>query len=554
MSINETSDLWWKNAVVYCLDVETFLDSDGDGCGDFRGLTESLDYLAGLGVTCVWLMPFYPSPGRDDGYDVSDFFAIDPAYGTLGDFVEFVRTAEDRGIRVIADLVVNHTSTLHPWFLDARSSRESRYRDYYVWVDEPPDGGEIVFPDTEASIWEYDERSGQHYLHRFYREQADLNFANPQVREEIHKVIGFWLRLGLSGFRVDAVPFLLSEEKLNGYNGDPHVLLRDLRNFLSRRQGDAVLLGEVNLQPQDQLPFFGGDHGDELHMVFNFVLNQAVYLALTRGEAAPVAEVLARLPRIPAQNQWANFVRNHDELTLDKLSEAERQDVFAALGPDPDVQLFGRGLRLRLPSMVDGDRRRLECVYSLMFSLPGTPVLLYGEEIGMGENLDIPGRRSVRAPMQWSAEAHGGFSPPGTPSLCRPAVEGRFGPKHVNVADQRRDPESLLNWMERLIRRRRECPEIGWGSFEVIADAPPSVLLHRVDWEDRTLLAAHNLGADATRVSLRLPDHGRFGGMIDLLGPRGYQELDGEQPIELALDGYGYRWLRLHRRGARLHL
>jgi trehalose synthase len=553
MSLKATSDLWWKNGVVYCVDVETFLDDNGDGVGDFAGLTNAVDYLAGLGVTCIWLMPFYPSPDRDDGYDVTDFYNVDPRLGTLGDFVEFVRTARDRGIDVIADLVVNHTSTAHPWFQAARSDAGSPFHDYYIWSQErPAEPGPLVFPGAEESSWEWDEAAGKYYLHRFYRHQADLNVSNPQVRDEIHKVIGFWLQLGLSGFRVDAVPFLLSEPKITGeLNSDPHLLLRNLRGFLTRRQGNAILLGEVNLPPKEQVAYFGEEHGDELHMVFNFTLNQALYLALAREDATPVTQVLADLPAAAEQNQWANFVRNHDELTLDQLSDDERGEVFAAFGPREDMQLFGRGLRRRLPSMLDGDRRRVELVYSLLFALPGTPVLLYGEEIGMAENLDIDGRMSVRTPMQWSGEPNGGFAPEHAEQLAMPLVTGEFGPEHVNIADQRRDPESLLNWMERMIRRRKECPELGWGRGRVLDTGDAAVLAHRCDWEQRHLLAVHNLASTPRSVRLRLDDAADLDGMIDLVGGRDFQRLDGDT-VDVDLDGYGYRWLRLQRRGARL--
>ncbi|MGI9080811.1 MAG: alpha-amylase family protein, partial [Thermoleophilaceae bacterium] len=407
MSIKATSDLWWKNAVVYCLDVETFYDSNGDGCGDLRGLTDRLDYLGGIGVSCVWLMPFYESPRLDDGYDISDFYAVDPRLGTLGDFVEFVRTARDRGIRVIADLVMNHTSDQHRWFQAARADRDSPYRDFYVWADEKPEEkpGDVVFPDKESSNWAWDERAGQFYLHRFYSHQPDLNVANPAVRDEIAQVIGFWLEQGLSGFRVDAVPFMLEPMGMpEGAMVDPHELMRDLRAFASRRNGEAMLLGEVNLEAPAAREFFGDEDGDELHMLFDFIGMQAMYLALARGDAEPLRKALRAAPEIPADCQWGRFVRNHDELTLDKLSKAEREEVFSAFGPDESLQLYGRGLRRRLPPMLDGDQQAIRMVYSLAFSLPGTPVLFYGEEIGMGENLAIEGRLSVRSPMQWSEE------------------------------------------------------------------------------------------------------------------------------------------------------
>lgn len=433
MDLSRTSDVWWKNAVFYCLDVETFCDSNGDGCGDFAGLASRIDYLAGLGVNCLWLMPFYPSTNHDDGYDVTDYYAIDPRLGTFGDFVEFLRTARDRGIRVIADLVVNHTSVEHPWFQSARSDRNSPYRDWYVWRDRPPEGEpeELIFPGEEDSIWDWDEKAGQYYLHRFYRHQPDLNVANPRVREEIRRIIGFWLEIGLSGFRVDAVPFLIEPTGVDHImQPEPHDWLRDLRSFVGRRRGDALMMGEVGLDYEEARRFFGDDGGDELHMCLNFNLNQALALALVREDAGPLVHDLRAMPSLPRDAAWANFVRNHDEWALSKLTEAERQEVFRAFGPKPDMQLFGRGLRRRLPTMLDGNQDRIRMVYSLMFSLPGAPVLFYGEEIGMAENLEIPGRLSVRSPMQWSDGPNGGFSEAPAEELCRPMVKGnKWGPR-----------------------------------------------------------------------------------------------------------------------------
>ena len=548
MSIKATSDLWWKNAIVYCLDVETFLDSDGDGCGDLVGLTDRVDYLGGLGVSCVWLMPFYPSANRDDGYDMVDFYGVDPALGTSGDFVEFLRTARDRGIRVIADLVVNHTSDQHPWFRSARAGRDSPYRDFYVWADEkPPEKpGDVVFPDRESSNWAWDDEAGQFYLHRFYSHQPDLNVANPAVRDELAQVMAYWIEQGLSGFRVDAVPFLIEPTGLpEGAIADPHQLLRDLRSFLNRRSGEAVLLGEVNLPAADQRAFLGDEDGDELHMVFDFLGNQALYLALARGDAGPLAATLRDFPAIPQPASLGRFVRNHDELTLDKLSYDERREVFERFGPDPDLQLYGRGLRRRLPTMLDGDEAAMRMVYSLVFSLPGTPVLLYGEEIGMGENLDIEGRYCVRAPMQWSAERHGGFSTAADAAhLRRPPVRGPFGPEHVNVAAQRRDPQSLLNWFERLIRRRRECPEIGFGELTVLDVDARSVLAHRCDWEGSTIVAVHELAGEKAEVRLPVQDGVA---LVEL-----FDHAEHALPATLALAPHAAHWFRVRREGVRL--
>jgi trehalose synthase len=554
MSVQFTSDQWWKNGVVYCLDVETFLDGDGDGVGDMAGLVERIDYLAGIGVSTLWLMPFYPSPDKDDGYDVTDFYGVDPRLGSLGQFVEVVRTARDRGMRVIVDLVVNHTSDKHPWFQAARSDPGSPYRDWYVWADAPAEDPQLAetFPGDQGGVWTYDRKAGQHYLHRFYEHQPDLNVANPAVREEIARIIGFWLQVGVSGFRVDAVPFLI---ELNGIEGapsvDPHRYLKDLRSFVQRRLGEAILLGEVNLPPKEQRDFFGDEDGDELNLVFNFSVMQRIYLALARQDATPVERALADLPPVPFDSQWATFLRNHDELTLDQLSDDERQEVFDAFGPDPDMQVYGRGLRRRLPPMLGGHPQRLRMAYSLLLSLPGTPVLFYGEEIGMGENLAVAGRMAVRTPMQWSDEPGAGFSTADPKRFPSPVTEGEFGPLAVNVAAQRRDTGSLLNWFERLIRRRRDTPEFGLGRWSVVANDQPAVLAHRCDWDGSTVVAVHNFGAEPCRLELPLDGIDDAVAADDLLDGSSEHPLD-EPVLHLTLDGYGYQWLRIRRAGQRL--
>jgi maltose alpha-D-glucosyltransferase/alpha-amylase len=546
MKRKATGDVWWKNAVIYCLDVETFLDADGDGCGDLPGLTDRLDYLAGLGLDCLWLMPFMPSRQRDDGYDITDFYGVDPRLGHHGDLVDAVRTASDRGMRVIADLVVNHTSDHHPWFQEARRGPESPYHEFYVWKDEKPEEkpGDVVFPDRENSNWAFDQKAKRWYLHRFYSHQPDLNVSNPEVRDEIAQIMGFWMQQGIIGFRVDAVPFLIEPMGMpKGADADPHELLRDLRAFLDRRNGEAVLVGEVNLPPEQQRQFFGDEDGDELQLVLSFTVNQAMYLALAREEAAPLAGALRALPEIPEDCQWANFVRNHDELTLDKLSDEERQEVFAAFGPEEELQLYGRGLRRRLPTMLDGDQRRIRMVYSLAFSLPGTPVLFYGEEIGLAENLDIEGRYSVRVPMQWSTGPNGGFST--SEKTVRPILdEGPFGFREVNATNQRRDPDALLNWMERLIRRRRECPELGWGSWELLDPGDSAVFAHRADWDGSTVVAVHNLAGRDASVQLKLDEDGF---LSDLFAEEEHELEDGT--VSLALEPYGARWFRIRRPG-----
>ena len=555
MSIRTTSDQWWKNGVMYCLDVETFLDGDGDGVGDLAGLTERIDYLAGMGVTTLWLMPYYPSPDKDDGYDITDFTAVDPRLGDLGQFVELIRTAQDRGMRVIIDLVVNHTSIDHPWFQEARSDPDSPRRNWYVWSDEKPSDGTMTetFPGEQDGVWTYDRKAQAWYLHRFYPHQADLNIAEPAVRNEIARIVGFWLQLGVAGFRIDAVPFLLELEGIEEAPSiDPHRYLKELRSFVQRRRGDAILLGEVNLPPKDQRTFFGDEDGDELHLLFNFSVMQRIYLAMARQDAAPVEQALEDLPPVPFDSQWATFLRNHDELTLDQLSDDERQEVFDAFGPEEDMQIYGRGLRRRLPPMLGGDQDHLRMAYSLLFSLPGTPVLFYGEEIGMGENLAAEGRQAVRTPMQWSDEPGGGFSLADPSLFPAPVPDGEFGPLAVNVAAQRRDPDSLLNWFERLIRRRRETPEMGLGQWRMVPNDVPAVLTHRCDWDGATVLAVHNFSPEPCRVKFRLDDDDRATALIDLLADD-REDLDPDAPeIELSLPRFGHRWLRVHHEGARI--
>jgi trehalose synthase len=538
-----SADLWWKNAVVYCVDVEFFQDANGDGIGDFPGLTSRVDYLAGLGVTCLWLMPFYPTPNKDNGYDISDYYGVDPRLGDLGDVVDLVRTAREHGIRVIADLVINHTSDQHPWFRSARADERSPFRDFYVWADEPQKGPKgIVFPDAEDSNWNYDEAAGKWYLHRFYRHMPDLNISNPKVCDEISKVIGFWLQVGLSGFRVDAAPFVI--EASPGDRGqqaeDPHQFLRTTREFLGRRSGEAILLAEANLPLEDQRRFFGDEGGDEMQMIFDFIRNQRMFLSFVREDARPLADHLRALPTLPTQNQWANFVKNHDELTLDKLTEAEREEVYEQLAPDESMRLFDRGIRRRVPPMLGGDQRRMRLLYSLLLSQPGTPVLLYGEEIGLGDNPEIEGRGAVRVPMQWTADPAGGFTGEGAADEAHRTVRGEFGPERVNVQEQRHDSDSLLNWMERQIRLRKELPELGFGPMEVLDVADEHVLAVRCEWRGRVAIVVHNLGRDERTISL---DLGGGGTLFDLSTDQDYD--DPGEGKDLRLGGYGYRWLRL---------
>ncbi|HET7736849.1 MAG TPA: alpha-amylase family protein [Nocardioidaceae bacterium] len=552
--MRNSGDVWWKNAVIYCADVETFADSNGDGHGDLSGMMEKLEYLADLGVTCLWLMPFYPTARKDDGYDITDFYGVDPRVGTHGDFTELVRAARSQGLRVIVDFVMNHTSDRHPWFKAAVRSKESPYRDYYVWSRTKPKSSpkDVVFPDQENDIWQLEPKTREYYLHHFYKHQPDLNVANPAVQDEIARNLGFWLQLGVSGFRVDAVPFMFARDAVPGVDDseafNPDRYLGDVRKFVTRRVGDAVLLGEVNLPYPEQKKFFGGPDGDGLNMQFDFIGMQSLYLSLARGDARPLAAALRKRPDLDFTSQWANFVRNHDELTLDKLTDEERQEVFQAFGPEPDMQLYDRGLRRRLPPMLGGDERRMRLVYSLMFSLPGTPVLFYGEEIGMGENLDVPGRLSVRTPMQWTSGPNGGFSTADRRRLTRPLPTGLFSPERINVESQRRDPGSFWWFMRDLVRRYREIPQTGWATVQVLKQPVRPVLAHACVAEgEPVLVALHNLSPEryVVPLDLELPTGARLVGVVgpddELVPARG--------KVDVEIDGYGYRWLRVVRAG-----
>jgi trehalose synthase len=549
MRITDTGDLWWKSAVVYCLDVETFLDWNNDGIGDLEGLAHRMDYLHELGITCLWLMPFYPTPNLDDGYDVSDYYGVDPRLGDLGDFVEMIRMAKDRGIRVIIDLVVNHTSDRHPWFVESRKSKDNPYRDFYVWRDRPPrKKQEPVFPDVEDSVWELDEKTGQYYLHHFYKFQPDLNVTNPKVRDEVAKIMGFWLELGVSGFRVDAVPFLIEPvgaEHRDGALAKPLDFLKSLRAFLGRRSGEAIMLGEANLPRDDQVEYFGGPDGDGLTMQFDFITMQRMYLSLAREHPEAIIEALESRPTIAVESQWANFVRNHDELTLDKLTDAERQEVFDAFGPEPEMQVYDRGIIRRLPTMLQGDPRRIRMTYSLMFSLPGTPVLFYGEELGMAEHLPIGDRTSVRTPMQWMDGPNGGFSDAPARKLVRPVVGDGYGPEHVNASSQRHDPDSLLAFMRTLVARYRASAEMGWGEFALLKHDAPTVLAHSLTGAEGRMFALHNFGGNPANVHVTVPDTTSEHRFVDLLVDGVTLIPDDDGRIELAMDGYGYRWFRV---------
>jgi maltose alpha-D-glucosyltransferase / alpha-amylase len=537
-------DLWYKNAVLYCLEVGTFADGNGDGIGDFPGLANRLPYLAGIGITCIWLLPFYTSPRRDDGYDVQDYYSVDPRYGTLGDFVDFVRQAGELGMRVIVDLVVNHSSDQHPWFQSARSDPASPYRDWYIWSKrKPPDAdGGVVFPGVQKTTWTYDRQARAYYFHRFYNFQPDLNVGNPAVREEIERIMGFWLQLGVTGFRIDAAPFIIEDKRQGGALGpEQYGWLTEFRRFLSWRRGDAMTLAEANVAPDEILNFFGS--GDRMNLLFNFWTNMHLFLAVAREDATPLVDAFAKLPTLPPTAQWANFLRNNDEIDLGRLSDEDREACFEAFAPDPSMRLYGRGIRRRLAPMLQGDRRRLELMNSLLFSLPGTPVIRYGEEIGMGEDLTLPERDAIRTPMQWTAEPAGGFSSAPPERLVRSVIsEGEYRCERVNAAAQRLSPSSLLNWTERVIRTRKETPEFGWGEMRFLHTDNPSVMAHACSWHGQTVVAVHNFSRASVSVKVDWP-----------AGTRELQHLFGRELHDvlppsidvLDLDGYDYRWLRL---------
>jgi maltose alpha-D-glucosyltransferase/alpha-amylase len=578
-----TKDYWYENATFYAIDVEAFADASGDGVGDFEGLTGRLDYLESLGIDCIWLLPFYPSPNRDNGYDVTDYYGVDDRHGTLGDFVEFVREADRRGIRVIVDLVVNHTSDKHPWFRAARSDPDSVYRDYYVWREDLPEEPDPhrgpVFPGEEENVWSYDEEAEAFYYHRFYHYQPDLNLANPAVREEIRKVMGFWLELGVSGFRVDAATLMIDHKgglestKLD----DPHGVLRDMRHFVERRGDEAILFAEADDAPEHLGDYFGGNaggtaadgteaparEGDEMNVLLNFLLDAYLVLALADEQAEPIREVLDILPETPEGGQWANFLRNYDELNVGRLSREDQRRVFERFAPDEEMRIYGRGIRRRLAPMLDGDPDRIRLAYSLLFSLPGAPLIVYGDEIGMGDDLGLPGREAVRTPMQWSAEENGGFSTADPEDLVRPVVSGgEYGYESVNVADQRGDPDSLLQWFSRLNRLRGECPEIGHGDCEVLDTDDPAVFAHRLSSDHGTVVAVHNLAEPQAEATLELAaEPVRLFGSADFgcVGPseadteEGETTADGDATTGTAttdtwrfeLGRYGYCWTRL---------
>lgn len=535
-------DLWYKNAIIYSLDLETFMDLNGDGVGDFEGLARRLDYLHAMGIDTVWLAPFQPTPNQDNGYDVKDYYGVDPRHGSSGNFVEFMHQANKRGIKVIIDLVVNHTSDQHLWFQDARSSKDAKHRDWYVWSKKKPsdwDDG-MVFPGVQKATWTYDKKAKAYYHHRFYEFQPDLNIDNPEVREEISRIMGYWLELGVAGFRVDALPFVL-ETQIPGET-DRKIrfeYMHQMRKFLQWRRGDAILLGEANVAPEETQQYFG-DEGDGIHMMFNFYVNQYVFYALATADTTLLKEALEATRNTIPTTQWAHFLRNHDELDLGRLTEEQRQIVFARFAPEKYMQLYDRGIRRRLAPML-GNRQQSELAYSLMFSLPGTPVIRYGDEINMGDNLELEERNSVRTPMQWSDAPQGGFSE--ADKLIHPVVDdGPYAYQHINVETQRRTPDSMLNWMTAMIRLRKECTEIGLGEWQIIDTDLQQVLCMHYSWQDSSLVIIHNFSEKAKEVNLDLKQE-KEGKLVDLMVV--YESTADEKGIHrITLDAFGYRWFR----------
>jgi maltose alpha-D-glucosyltransferase/alpha-amylase len=534
-------DLWYKNAVIYSLDLETFMDSNGDGTGDFEGLIRRLDYLQTLGVDAIWLAPFQPSPNRDNGYDISDYYGVDPRHGSSGDFVEFMHLAKKRGMKVIIDLVVNHTSSKHRWFQESRKSPDSPFRDWYIWAKKRPANADqgMVFPGVQKTTWTYDEKAGEYYFHRFFDFQPDLNIDNPAVREEIQRIIGFWLELGVDGFRVDAVPFIIEHPDPEDPTRKPKMkfeYLEEMRDFLQWRTGEAILLGEANVLPKETANYFRGGRG--IHLMFNFWVNQHLFYALAAEDVAPLIKALEATRELPPTAQWAQFLRNHDELDLGRLKEKQRAATFERFGPEKTMQLYDRGIRRRLAPMI-GNRAQLELAYSVMFSLPGTPVIRYGDEIGMGDDLELDQRDAVRTPMQWDATRNGGFST--ARRTVHPAIgEGPFAFEHVNVERQKRDTGSLLQWTARMIQLRKECPEIGWGSWKILESGSPHVLAMQYEWREDSVVIVHNFAGEPVGISLPVANER----LVDLrVQAESIANARGRH--EIALDAFGYRWFRV---------
>jgi maltose alpha-D-glucosyltransferase/alpha-amylase len=540
----ERDPLWFKTAVFYEIHIRGFFDGNDDGSGDFRGLIDKLDYLQWLGIDCIWLLPMYPSPLRDGGYDIADFFAIHPDYGTVEDFRAFVEASHQRGMRVIADLVMNHTSADHPWFQASRSEPEGPYGDYYVWSDSDDRWPEarIIFTDTEPSNWTWDPVRGQYFWHRFFAHQPDLNFDNPEVQEAMLNVLRFWLDLGIDGFRLDAVPYLYERDGTNGENlPETHAYLKRVRAEIDARYPDRVLLAEANQWPDDVVEYFGD--GDECHMAFHFPVMPRMFMALRREDATPIIEILDRTPPIPGSAQWGLFLRNHDELTLEMVTDEERDYMYAEYAKDPRMKL-NVGIRRRLAPLLDNARPDIELLHAIMFSLPGAPVLYYGDEIAMGDNIYLGDRDGVRTPMQWTGDRNGGFSRADFAALYLPTLmDPVYGFQAVNIEAQLRTPSSLLRWVQRFIQLRKEHPVFGLGTYEPLHPENPRIFAHVRRYEDDIVLCVHNVARSAQAVEL---DLSQFAGMVpeEMFGRTPFPPV-GDLPYLLTLAPRGFFWFQL---------
>ncbi len=541
-------ELWFKDAVFYEAPVKSFFDSTHDGIGDFAGMTEKLEHIRDLGVDCVWLLPMYPSPGQDDGYDISDFYAVHPDYGTLDDVKVFLDSAHSKGLRVVADLVMNHTSDQHPWFQKARTDPTSPYHDYYVWTDDPGKYREarIIFTDTEAANWTFDRTAGKYYWHRFFAHQPDLNYDNPVVHREMLDVCRFWLGLGLDGVRCDAVPYLYEREGTNCENlPETHEFLRKLRRMVDEEFPGTVLLAEANQWPSDVVQYFGTEEQPEFHMAFHFPLMPRMFMAMRRELRTPIVEVMESTPHIHESNQWAIFLRNHDELTLEMVTDADRDYMYYEYAKDPRMRL-NLGIRRRLAPLLDNGRRQIEMMNSLLFSMPGTPVLYYGDEIGMGDNIYLGDRNGVRTPMQWSGDRNAGFSRADWARLYSPVImDPVYGYNAVNVDAQQRTPTSLLNWMKRMLAVRKRYRAFGRGSIRFLHPENLKVLVYLREWESEVLLCVVNLSRFVQHAELDLSEF-REWFPVELIGENRFPRI-GELPYFLTLGPHSFYWFRLER-------
>jgi maltose alpha-D-glucosyltransferase / alpha-amylase len=541
---------WYKDAVFYEVHVKAFMDADGNGVGDFAGLTGKLDYLYDLGVDCLWILPMYPSPLRDDGYDIADFYGILPSYGTVEDFQKFLDAAHDRGLRVIADLVMNHTSDAHPWFQAARADRLSPQRDYYVWSDSDRKYREarIIFTDTEKSNWTFDPVAKQYYWHRFFSHQPDLNYDNPAVKTAMLDVMRFWLDRGLDGFRCDAVPYLIEREGTSCENlPETHAILKEFRRVIDAEYAGRVLLAEANQWPEDVRPYFAD--GDEFHMAFHFPLMPRLYMGVRREDRQPITDIFTHTPAIPPNCQWCLFLRNHDELTLEMVTNEERDYMYYAYASDPAMKL-NLGIRRRLAPLMDNDRRRIELLNCLLLTLPGSPIVYYGDEIGMGDNVYLGDRNGVRTPMQWSDDRNAGFSSADPAALYLPVITNpAYHYQAVNVAAQEKDPASMLNTMRRLIAVRKRSPAWGRGTIEFLRPRNQAILAYLRAWRDDTLLVVANLSARTQPVELDLTAH-EGAEPIEMLSGNRFPRVT-RAPYFLSLGPHGYYWFRLERRERR---